>query len=216
MRDPAPTATPRAETSAAPGRFIARLVRRPHGLVIVADLVRAIAPLSAIVYLAGGDLVEASVLMLVFGGVLLARAAALPPLLDTLTSAVLLAAAWFSVADLYAQISWIDVATHCAAGGVLGALAHVLLERWDAAPLVPQHRRVTAASVVAGALITGALALALSVAWELLEWWGHTYIDETVHVGYRDTIGDLAAGGIGGMIAGALLVLGRQRRRPPT
>ena len=66
---------------------------------------------------------------------------------------------------------------------------------------------MTAASVVAGALITGALALALSVAWELLEWWGHTYIDETVHVGYRDTIGDLAAGGIGGMIAGALLWL---------
>jgi hypothetical protein len=40
------------------------------------------------------------------------------------------------------------------------------------------------------------------VLWELVELVGHTYIDSTIFVGYTDTIGDLAAGGLGSLLAG--------------
>lgn len=201
--------TTRAKASAArQPDFVARLLRRPHTLAaVLADLIRAVAPLSVVVALFAFTWVETAVMMLVFLGVLLARAAALPAGLDGATSAVLLAAAWFSVTDLYAQIAWIDLATHFAVGAVLAALARIMLERWDAAALAASPGRTSVASVVAGALVGAALGLALSIVWELLEWWGHTYIDDTVNVGYLDTLSDVAVGGLGGLIAGAVLAI---------
>ncbi|MBF0672342.1 MAG: hypothetical protein IR160_07140 [Salinibacterium sp.] len=188
--------------------FVARLLRRPGSLAaVLADIIRALAPISVVSALFAIGWVETAVMMLVFLGVLLARAAALPAGLDGATSALLLAAAWFSVADLYAQIAWIDLATHFAVGAVLAALARIMLERWDAAALAPSPGRTSVASVVAGALVGAALGLALSVVWEFLEWWGHTYIDDTVNVGYLDTLSDIAVGGAGGLIAGAVLAI---------
>lgn len=210
-----PETTRAAASPAVDLDFVGRLLRRPSSLAaVLADVIRAIAPLSVVAAIFALTWVEVAVMMLVFLGVLLSRAAALPAGLDGATCAVLLAAAWFSVADLYAQLAWIDVATHFAVGAVLAALARVMLERWDAAGLEPSPRRDSVASVVAGALIGAALALALSVVWEFLEWWGHTYIDDTVNVGYLDTLSDVAAGGLGGLLAGAVLaVTSRGRTR---
>lgn len=215
MRDPASPSTTPPASAALDLDFVGRLLRRPHSLAaVLADVVRALAPLSVLFALFALTWVEVAVMMLVFLGVLLARAAALPAGLDGATSAVLLAAAWFSVADLYAQIAWIDLATHFAVGAVLAALACIMLERWDAAGLDPSRRQTSVASVAAGALIGAALALALSVVWEFMEWWGHTYVDDTVHVGYLDTLSDIAAGGFGGLLAGAVLaVTSRGRTR---
>ncbi|MCW4385690.1 hypothetical protein OH146_07870 [Salinibacterium sp. SYSU T00001] len=192
--------------------MIDALLRRPHGAAeAAADVVRAAAPVSVLVAAFTFGWVEVAIMMLLFLGALIARAATLPPLVDALSNAVLLAAAWFAVVDLYSSIEWIDLATHFAVGGVLAALARVLLERWDAAGLAPALGRPSVASVVAGALVGACLALGLSVVWEFLEWWGHTYIDDGVNVGYVDTLGDLAAGGLGGLLAGALQALGRSR-----
>src|SRR5690554_1570406 len=130
--------------------FVARLLRRPGSLAaVLADIIRALAPISVVSALFAIGWVETAVMMLVFLGVLLARAAALPAGLDGATSALLLAAAWFSVADLYARIDWIDLATHFAVGAVLAALARIMLERWDAAALAPSPGRTSVASVVA-------------------------------------------------------------------
>lgn len=206
MREPAVSSTHGPGAPVAVRGFIPALLRRPAtASEVIADLARALAPLSVVVAVVAFNATEVAIMMLVFLGVLLARAAHLPSALDLLTSVALLAAAWFSVADLYNAISWLDIATHFTVGAALAALARVLLERWDAAALVPSNGRPSAASVVAGALIGAALGLALSVVWEFLEWWGDTYIDDRINVGYLDTLGDLAAGGAGGLIAGALL-----------
>jgi hypothetical protein len=196
------------------GTVIETLTRRPTGLAeLGADAVRALAPVSTVVAVISFGYVESALFLLVFAGVLLSRAAGLPPLLDILTSITLLAAAWFSVADLYNAIAWLDLVTHFFATGVLTALARVLLERWDAAGLAPSRADGGAASVVAAGLIGGAIALALASVWEFLEWWGYTYIDDSINVGYLDTLGDVAAGGLGGVVAGMLLATSSDGRR---
>ncbi|UNX54812.1 hypothetical protein MF406_00445 [Georgenia sp. TF02-10] len=53
--------------------------------------------------------------------------------------------------------------------------------------------------------------------WELGEWVGHTYGDPEIHVGYDDTVGDLAAGLLGSLLAGAIaacVARGRSARVP--
>ncbi len=49
--------------------------------------------------------------------------------------------------------------------------------------------------------------MAAGVVWEIGEWFGHTFIDTSIVVEYTDTIGDLAAGGLGSLVAGGLLAL---------
>jgi hypothetical protein len=77
----------------------------------------------------------------------------------------------------------------------------------------PHGPKGGAASVVAAGLIGGAIALALASVWEFLEWWGYTYIDDSINVGYLDTLGDIAAGGLGGVVAGMLLAVASDGRR---
>jgi hypothetical protein len=56
--------------------------------------------------------------------------------------------------------------------------------------------------VVSTVVMTVALGLSLGVLWEILEWFGHTFIDEEIFVGYVDSIGDLIWGGAGALLAG--------------
>ncbi|MEK8228690.1 hypothetical protein NKG05_25870 [Oerskovia sp. M15] len=46
----------------------------------------------------------------------------------------------------------------------------------------------------------------LALLWETGEWAGATFVDESINVGYVDTLGDLAAGGIGSLLAGLVMV----------
>ena len=46
------------------------------------------------------------------------------------------------------------------------------------------------------------LLLALSAIWEMVEWAGRTFIAPEIFVSYQDTIGDMAAGGLGSLLAG--------------
>ena len=64
-------------------------------------------------------------------------------------------------------------------------------------------------------IVTLALGITLSVVWEFAEWAGYTYITSGINVGYADTLGDLAAGGLGSLLSGALLassLTGRQHQ----
>ena len=45
--------------------------------------------------------------------------------------------------------------------------------------------------------------------WEFAEWAGNNYITNEISVGYEDTLGDIAAGGAGSMVAGVALDLVR-------
>ena len=50
------------------------------------------------------------------------------------------------------------------------------------------------------AAVALAVGLVLSVLWELGEWTGHLYLDPAIYVSLTDTIGDLAAGGLGAAV----------------
>ncbi len=154
--------------------------------------------------------ISVAVTALVLLALVLARLVGTPIGLVSVSGAVLLGAAWASVFDLYARIDWLDVVVHAVATGSLAAMCTGALLRAGIVTVGVGPRK-PALVCVATALAVG---LALGVLWELGEWFGHTYLDDRIAVGYDDTIGDLVAGGFGAAIAGALL--SRGHRSAPT
>lgn len=194
--------------------MIDALLRRPRLPGDVApDGVRALGLGSLLAAAAWFGPVETALFALVMLGLLILRALAVPAVLDAAGGAVLLLAAWSSVADLYARISWWDIAVHLAATGALAAMGYLLLARLKAVPDPQGPAGVRAFRTVVVLLVT-AVGLALSVVWEFGEWWGHTYIDSRINVGYDDTLGDLLAGGVGSVAAGLALTMGRRGVSP--
>lgn len=191
--------------------MIDSLLRRPAGSAeLVSDAVRALGAASLLAALLWYGPVEAALFALVALGLLVSRALPAAPLFSSLYGLTLLAAAWSSVLDLYARISWWDLAVHFAAAGALAVMAWYLLAAFGAVTSRSNGRHLHTFIVTA---VVTALGLALSVLWEFAEWWGHTFVDQTINVGYQDTMGDLAAGGLGALLSGYLLE--RTLRRSP-
>ncbi len=150
--------------------------------------------------------IAVAVLALVAGTAVLLWYLDSSPVLATSTLLVLLVAAWSSVFQGYERLWWLDIAMHVLATGAVAAvvtqaLLHhdvVLVGRWPGAVAV---------------LLTVAAGISLSVVWEIAEWWGHTFVDRGVGVGYDDTIGDLAAGLLGSVLSGCWLARGRRVAR---
>lgn len=146
------------------------------------------------------DGVAVAVFALVLGGITLARVLGLPTHLQTALGLALQGGAWASVFHLYAQIWWIDLVAHLVLTGLLAAAAGIVLHRARMTPAgtdTPGRRGI--------ALTTTTVGISLAVVWELLEWFGHAVIDDTIHIAPADTMGDLAAGGLGAWVAGILL-----------
>ncbi|MGW6004854.1 hypothetical protein ACWFNS_07170 [Oerskovia enterophila] len=185
------------------------------------DLVRVLAGIAVPV---GGLLygpVGIALLSLVLLGTVLPRAIGLDGPVDPAIGLTLSAAAWISLLDLYARASWLDLVVHLVATAVLTVLAYALLVFLGALP-VPgaMLARSTGAGArhdgsglsrprLGGVVTATSLGVLLSLLWEVGEWAGATFVDESINVGYRDTLGDLAAGGVGALLAGLFLV-----RRP--
>ena len=95
---------------------------------------------------------------------------------------------------------------HAAATGLIAAVTTLSLVGLGVLSPVDDPRlarpRLTCAVVTAG------LGVALATVWELLEWGGHTLLDDRIQVGYTDTMGDLAAGSAGAVVAAVLLSRG--------
>jgi hypothetical protein len=181
------------------------LLRGPGGAVRVLGLLSA-----AVALLLRGP-VDAALLALVLAGLVVPVAAGIGPRLDAAYGLGLLAAAWSGALDLYETVAWLDLVMHLVVTGLVAAVAHVAVARWTGAVADPGTLvggRARAGSVA----VTAALGLALSVLWEVGEYLGHTYLDPSIHVAYRDTVGDLVMGGLGSAAAGAALVLGPRRR----
>ncbi|WP_127126013.1 hypothetical protein [Georgenia sp. SYP-B2076] len=185
--------------------------RRDRGpTLLLADLARAAGVLSLAVAAVWWGPVGVAVFALVLLGLVLPRVAAVPAGLDLACGVVLLAAAWFSFAGLYAAVAWLDLVVHLAATGLVAALAHTLLVRGGALP--SPDASVVHRPRLGIVVTTAALGLALGAAWEMGEWAGHTFIDGAISVGYDDTIGDLVAGGLGALTAGVALARAPGRR----
>ncbi|MDC7123264.1 hypothetical protein OMK64_17175 [Cellulomonas fimi] len=182
------------------GGAVARtLLRGPGGVV------RAAALVSVVVALLTLGPVDAALLVLVVGGVALPPLGGVPAWLDAAYGVGLLAAAWAGVLGLYEAVPWLDVVMHLVVTGLVAAVAHLLLAVRTRAVVDPRAARAAGAGA-ASVLVTVSLGTTLSVAWEIGEYLGHTYLDPTIYVAYGDTIGDMVMGALGSAVAGAVLV----------
>ncbi|WP_152192234.1 hypothetical protein [Georgenia satyanarayanai] len=189
VHEPRPT-TPAGVLLTVPG---------PRPARAAAQAVAVLAALSVPAALAV-DVVAAAVAALVLGGVTLARVLFLPATLQALLGAALVAAGWASAVGMYESVPWVDVPAHLFVNGlVAAALGIVMLRR---GLLADPATRAGRAGV---ALTTASAGMTLGVLWEIAEWAGFTYIDDSVYVYYGDTIGDLTAGGVGSAVAGVLV-----------
>lgn len=186
--------------------MIDALLRPPRTLgQVLADAVRVLGLLSVAAAMVLLGPVETALFLLVLLGLLVARALDVIPGFDAAHGLVLLLAAWSSVADLYARISWWDLLIHCAATGALAAMAYFLLVQFGAVPGVRRPHRPSRSLPLVVPILVLSLGLGLSVLWEMAEWWGNAFVDESINVGYSDTMADLAAGGLGALVAGICL-----------
>ncbi|KQQ94267.1 hypothetical protein ASF62_09030 [Leifsonia sp. Leaf325] len=178
--------------------LIQTFVRRPVGAgEVAADGVRALAVASVIAAGIGWGAVQVGIFMLALLGVLVPRALGLRPSVDIATGLIVLVAAWSNVFDLYTEVFGWDKLVHVALTGVIATLAVIASQRSGLLPTTG-HR----AGLV---MATGAFGLAVGSIWEMLEWAGNALTDAVIYVGYDDTIGDLAADALGGIIAGLAL-----------
>lgn len=164
--------------------------------------VRWLGPVSVVLTALFFDAVGASVMMLVCLGITITWRARLPASLEIVTDLTLLVAAWSSVLLLYEQYAHWDLVVHFAATAVLAELAFRALERWS---------RLAPPGPVSHVVVVSSLGAALALVWEYLEFVGYYLVDPQVNVGYRDTMGDLAAGHAGAVVAGILGAWARRR-----
>ena len=157
--------------------------------------------------------VDAALFSLVVAGLVVPVAAGAPRALDAAYGIGLVVAAWCGALDLYQAVGWLDVVMHVTVTGLVAAVTHLLLARRTGAVVDPA--RTTGGRERAGAVVvTVVLGLALSVLWEIGEYLGNAYVDDTIFVAYADTIGDLVAGGAGSLVAGLWLTAGHRTPVP--
>ncbi|MBT2497882.1 hypothetical protein J7E25_02115 [Agromyces sp. ISL-38] len=179
--------------------MIRRWMRAPTGPAeVVADALRALAAIGIVVAGIGWGPLSGVSLALVTGAMFLPRLMGVRPAFDIAFGIASLVAVWSSVLDIYVTVRWWDLPVHFLTNGLWAALAYLLLVRLgvlaDAATL-PRP-------AVSAAVMTTALGLSFGVFWEMFEWFGHTFIDGEIYVGYTDSIGDLLVGGVGALLAG--------------
>lgn len=164
-----------------------------------ADLGTAFAVLSLLAGFRYGP-VAIALIALVLLGVVVARLAPLPGPLQAAAVLALVWSAWTALLGGFQEVPWLDVVAHTLVTGLLAAVTAALL---TGPPLrragLDLGRRADAV------LVTTGLGALLAVVWEVAEWFGHTYVDRDIFVSYPDTIGDLAAGVVGSLVAGLLL-----------
>ena len=168
-----------------------------------ADGVRIVAVLSVLAGAIWWTPTDAGILAFALPATLLPRFLRVRAGFDIVYGVTVLVAAWSNVFDLYTSVAWWDLAVHFVATGVLAAMLCVLMGRWGVVPWEPETRSPRRVPLV----VVPVLALALSALWEMVEWFGYTFISEDIFVAYADTIGDMAVGGLGGVVAGAVIAV---------
>lgn len=179
--------------------MIENFLRRPHRTAeIIADIVRVAGALSVVIAAIWWTGTDAGILALALPALLVPRFIGVRPSFDIAYGVAVLVAAWSNVLDLYRSVVGWDLVVHTVSTGLIAAMAYLALVRWDIMPRPPAARR-------AAVIVTTSLGLAASALWEILEWIGKTFITDEIFVTYTDTIGDMAVGGLGSLVAGVLV-----------
>ncbi|HET7683851.1 MAG TPA: hypothetical protein VFK34_09310 [Marmoricola sp.] len=171
----------------------------------LADVVRllALASAAAAYFWVDGS---SGVRFLVVTAILVAvRWFGLVTLFDALLCLTAVVSTWAAALDWYVTIVWVDEVMHLVAVGVLAAACYLPLSRSGALPgLSALSRGEHRVPVV---LMVSMVGFTLASFWEFIEWIGEQLSPSTIHVGYDDTISDLALGGLGAAVAGVLIAL---------
>jgi hypothetical protein len=173
------------------------LIRPPLALAeVIADALRVLGLASIIVAftVVGGTAIPLFALVLL--GQLIPRFLGLRPALDIAVGVVLLVAGWSNPLELYRAIPQWDLVMHFSANGLIAVIAYLLFLRFTTA----DHR-----PMAGGVIVTTAFGVTAGVVWELGEWFGHTFIDSAIVVDYNDTLGDLAIGALGSLVAALVM-----------
>lgn len=160
-----------------------------------ADALRVLGVLGVIPALSWYGVTDAAIVAFATPGLMLPRFLGMRAPADIAVSTMLLVAAWSNVLELYARIWWWDIVVHFGLAGAMAVVAHLVLAR----------RGIVRAPTTRGVetvVLTGLLGLALGALWEMIEWFGYVFLTDAIHVTYEDTVGDLAAGGLGALCAG--------------
>lgn len=174
------------------------------GAQIIADALRVLGVLSVAVALIFHDVTDAAIVAFSLPGLMLPRFIGMRAWADITVSITLLVAAWSNVFDLYTSVWWWDIPVHFLLAGELAVVAYLFLARFGIVTRPAESGFTTAGAVV----LTTAFGLALGALWEMVEWFGYVFLTDDIHVTYQDTIGDMAAGGLGALCAGWLLARG--------
>lgn len=183
----------------------------PVAARLTADAAAVVTVLSLVVGL-WQDGVAVALFALVLLGQTVLRLAPLRAPVQAGTAVLLVVAAGAALVDAYQRIPWLDLVMHLLVTGLLAALAvgAVLRSGWlrvegaqAEGPGAAQRPSAVDRTVVT--VLTAGTGALLAVLWEIGEWFGHTVLDPAIQVGYEDTVGDLAAGVLGAVLAGLFL-----------
>lgn len=141
-------------------------------------------------------------------GLMIPRVAHLAGPFDAAFGATIILASWSAVVSLYAAITWWDILVHFVTAGSSAAVLFLLLARAEITPGSTVSKALPTRSIV---VMTFAFGVTVAVLWEFLEWAGNAFISDGIHVGYVDTLIDIAVGGAGAIIAGILLARWKDR-----
>lgn len=178
-----------------------------------ADCLRVVGVLAVIAAAVWLKPTDAGIAALALPALMLPRMLGLRPWFDVVACVVVLVAAWSNVLDLYRTITGWDLLLHGVCTGVLAIVLAVVIERTGVAALT----RDAGVRPRTPLVMLPLLALAISAVWEMIEWVGWAFLSDDIFVTYQDTIGDMVLGGVGGVLAGALLAWTRvERRGAPT
>lgn len=179
--------------------MIRTLLRAPTGAAEgVADALRVLGVISIVVAGVGWGLLSAVSFLSAVVVMLVPRLLGLPPRFDIAFGAVILASTWSSVLGVYITTRWWDLPMHFLTNGLCAALLYIVLVRLE----VVADAATLPRPMLTAAVVTTALGLSLGSLWEFFEWFGHTFIDGEIYVGYVDSLGDLFWGGLGSLLAG--------------
>lgn len=185
-------------------------LRPPRGVAeYIADALRVVGVLSVIVAAIWSTPTDAGILALALPAVMLPRALGMRPGFDIVVSATVLVAAGSNVLDLYRTVTGWDLVVHFVCTGVIAAAGYLVLARCG---VVPAQDAVGFAKRTAIVICT-TLGLAVSAVWEMVEWAGRTFVTTEIFVTYQDTIGDMAMGGLGAVVAGCVVAYIRLERK---
>lgn len=174
-------------------------LRPPDGPAeVIADVLRLLAVLSIVVAAIGWGPLSGLSFVAVVAVMLVPRVLHVRASFDIAFGLAVLFSTWSSVLGVYHTTDWWDVPMHFLTNGLCAALLFVVFVRLGvlADPATLRHPALSAT------VMTTALGLSMGVLWELFEWFGRTYIDDEIYVGYEDSLGDLAWGGLGSLLAG--------------